>query len=261
MNRLSIDCVFDVGANRGQYGDLLRDIGYQGTIISFEPVKELFEELSLRAAARPPWKAFHYALGATDGEASINVNQDSVLSSFLTVQDNLEECPNSRAIRSETVQVRRLDTIFADTLSGLSPKNLHLKLDTQGFDLEALKGAEGVLSRFGSAQSEVSFVPVYKNMPDYIESLQAFQACGFGVADFMPVLTAPFGIAFGGGCEVPLLPNRTMLLSSTGSGTTPESSPCKKMPASPRPEPSVSMRPPANSSHSLMTTIFGTPIN
>jgi len=36
--RLKIDCVIDVGAHLGQFGRLVRRLGYEGTIISFEPV-------------------------------------------------------------------------------------------------------------------------------------------------------------------------------------------------------------------------------
>lgn len=49
LDRLSIDYVFDVGGNRGGYGDLLRDIGYKGWTISYEPVRASFEVLSKRA--------------------------------------------------------------------------------------------------------------------------------------------------------------------------------------------------------------------
>jgi len=192
LNKLAIDCVFDVGANRGQYGRQLRDIGYSGWIISFEPVKAHFEELSANAAARPPWKAFRYALGSTNGQAAINVNEDGVLSSFRPrVRSN---GPNDRVVATETVELRRLDAIFDECLSGIDARRLYLKLDTQGFDLEVLHGAEGVLGRFAGAQTEVSFLAGYDGMPDVIETLADFRSRNFDVVDFMPVSRTADGL-------------------------------------------------------------------
>ena len=61
---LSIDCVFHVGANQGQYRDFLRfHVGYPDTIISFEPQQQCFEKLSERAKTDDLWFIYNYALG------------------------------------------------------------------------------------------------------------------------------------------------------------------------------------------------------
>jgi FkbM family methyltransferase len=183
--------VFDVGANRGQFGDQLRDIGFKETIVSFEPVRAHFEVLSERAAARPPWKVFRYALGSQNTQAEININEDDVLTSFLpTTTGPTSTLPRNRVVAKETVEVRRLDSIFEECMAGIDAQRLYLKLDTQGFDLEALRGADGVLDKFLGAQSEVSFIPIYKGMPTSLESLNEFQRRGFDVVDFMPVTRA-----------------------------------------------------------------------
>ena len=186
LDKLSIDCVIDAGANRGQFGSWLRDLGYRGWIISFEPASAPFQDLEKRAAARPPWRVFHYALGPENGPAEINVNAQDLLSSFLAPLAS-ETLPWSKVVARETVEVRRLDSIWEECLAGIASRRLYLKLDTQGFDLEALRGADGVLGNFLAAQTEVSFVPVYEGMPNWIDSLKEFQSRGFSVVDFMPV--------------------------------------------------------------------------
>jgi FkbM family methyltransferase len=190
LTKLSIDCVFDVGANRGQYGNDLRDIGYKGWIVSFEPVRSTFEDLSRVAARRPPWKVFQYALGAENGQAEINVVESDILASFLAPLGPTKTHPTNRVTGRETVQVRRLDSILDDCMKGITSRHLYLKLDTQGFDLEVLRGAGGILASFLGAQTEISFVPIYHGMPRYNESLRHFEARGFNVVDFMPVSRA-----------------------------------------------------------------------
>jgi FkbM family methyltransferase len=194
LDKLSIDCIIDVGANRGQYGRQLRDIGYRGWIVSFEPVAAHFETLSRIAAENPPWRTFRYALGSENGQAEINVNEDDVLTSFLTPTGCSDSHPRNRTIRREVVEVRRLDSIFEECTKGIAARRRYLKLDTQGFDVEALRGADGVLDNFAAAQTEVSFIPIYQAMPNYSDSLTEFHARGFDVVDFMPVVRTADGL-------------------------------------------------------------------
>ncbi len=49
----AIDCVLDVGAHTGGYGVLLRELGYAGEIVSFEPTAASFAALEARARQRP----------------------------------------------------------------------------------------------------------------------------------------------------------------------------------------------------------------
>ncbi|MGC9157381.1 MAG: FkbM family methyltransferase [Terracidiphilus sp.] len=187
LDRLAIDCVLDVGANRGQYGDQLREIGYKGWILSFEPVRASFEVLARHAAASPPWKAFPCALGASDGQAEMQIGESHFLNSFLVPLGPSKTLPMNRAIGTETVELRRLDSIFTECMEGVAARRIYLKLDTQGYDLEVLRGAERVLDHVLGAQTELSFVPIYHGMPNYAESLNEFERRGFGVVDFVPV--------------------------------------------------------------------------
>ena len=50
IKNLEIDCLFDVGANTGQYATLVRSLGYQGQIFSFEPLSSAHKILKEKSS-------------------------------------------------------------------------------------------------------------------------------------------------------------------------------------------------------------------
>jgi FkbM family methyltransferase len=188
LNKLSINCVLDVGANRGQYGTLLRKIGYHGWILSFEPVRDSYEVLKAVAAERERWRVFPYALGATNERREINVAEETVFSSFLTPREESQiRFPTNRLERKEEVDVRRLDRVLETCLMDISSPRIYLKLDTQGFDLSVIEGAQNILPRILALQTEVALSSIYQGMHSFTESIDRFQAAGFEVVDFITV--------------------------------------------------------------------------
>ncbi|HVM06434.1 MAG TPA: FkbM family methyltransferase [Acidimicrobiales bacterium] len=188
-----IDHVLDVGAQIGRYAVSLRDMGYRGEIWSFEPVSISHEVLAEKAASDPLWRVFNLALGAEAGEASINVAMGSDFSSFLSPTEMALSAPHLRAVaraRTENVRVATLDEIF-EREPALRDRRIHLKLDTQGFDLEVLEGAATLMPFVRSMQTEVSLQPVYEGMPDFTESLAVVASLGFAVSGFFPVAVNP----------------------------------------------------------------------
>lgn len=187
---LDIDVVFDVGANNGGYGRLLRNIGYKGYILSFEPVRACYEQLENYAGRDPKWMTFNYALGMEEMESTINVPKSTDFASFLDVTQRAKDIwvEDFVTVDSEKVQVKRLDDVFESLLGGLNGgKKIFLKLDTQGFDLEVFRGAENTLKQLAGMQSEISILPIYEKMPNYIESLSCYREAGFEVTGFYPV--------------------------------------------------------------------------
>src|SRR5262249_39212648 len=71
-----VDLVLDVGANVGQFGAQLREYGYTGEILSFEPLEEVFATLAANVAADPKWTARKLALGVERGRTEVNVSED-----------------------------------------------------------------------------------------------------------------------------------------------------------------------------------------
>ncbi len=82
MASLEIGMVLDVGANVGQYATELRRFGYGGSILSFEPVSEAFDELVRASSADAGWECVRLALGQSDGSAKLGVTSNTASSSF-----------------------------------------------------------------------------------------------------------------------------------------------------------------------------------
>src|SRR4051794_6833275 len=70
---LEIDVAIDVGAHKGEFADFLRDIGYHGEIVSFEPVRSSFELLTRKRSADRAWRGENVALGAEDGQLEMKI--------------------------------------------------------------------------------------------------------------------------------------------------------------------------------------------
>lgn len=186
--RLSIDCVIDVGASRGEFGTLLRRTGYGGPIVSFEPVQANYETLRARAAGYPPWTVHRYALAERDGSAEINITPKEDLNSFLTPSAHAFEVFGqwTEIIRREMVPVRRLDTLWDDLGLG-AHRQVYLKTDTQGYDDRVIAGAEGVLDRVPAIQTEVSFQALYEDEPTFQALYDRITSLGYALSGLFTV--------------------------------------------------------------------------
>src|SRR5690242_17748917 len=106
-----IDLLLDVGANTGQFARSMRELGFSGRIISFEPLHDAFLSLQETAKNDPLWDVQNYALGERDGVATINVSQNLLSSSLLPMLPAHEAgAPESKYVRAEEITIRTLDT-------------------------------------------------------------------------------------------------------------------------------------------------------
>jgi FkbM family methyltransferase len=187
--------VLDVGANTGQYGSLLRsDLGYRGRILSFEPLSAAHAALTTRGAADQLrlWEvAPRGALGAVNGTTTIHVAGNSVSSSILPMQPSHESAaPHSIGRGVEEITIRRLDDMIRDRGIPID-RHVLLKMDTQGYELEVLKGAEETVAAVGVIQTEMSFQPLYGGQPLFHEVYAYLASRGFTVFDIVPGFSDP----------------------------------------------------------------------
>lgn len=184
IKQKKIECIIDVGANSGQYGTFLRKIGYDGYILSFEPVRHVFEKLQATAQNDEKWRCFEYALGEKEEDKEINVYRSTVFSSFLAANDYSKNIWNSlNDVHTETVRVRRLEDLYPDLMKDIAVSGgCMLKMDTQGYDLNVFNGARGILSNIDVLQSEISTINVYESMPDGLDMLKLFKENGYYIS-------------------------------------------------------------------------------
>lgn len=186
LQKLGIDCVLDVGANRGQFARRLRELGFTGRIASFEPVPRLLADLRRAAARDRGWFVHPYALGERDGSAEINVA--GKMSSMLEPSEfGRDWSAKLRDSHTERVELRRLDSVFDEATAGLANPRILLKLDTQGYDLQAFRGAGERLADVLALLSEVACVPIYDGMPRMPEQLSEYESAGFELSAMFPV--------------------------------------------------------------------------
>jgi FkbM family methyltransferase len=182
-----IDTIVDVGANEGQFGAMMRALGFKGDIHSFEPVKLTYDLLAKAAAGDPHWTAHNLALGKAPGSLVMNISEGSVFSSALRPNDyGAAKFNDIKVQRQETVAVSTLDHFIEHHLSD-NERRIFLKMDTQGYDLEVFAGATASLDKICCILSELSLIPIYDGMTDYLQALAAYQHEGFSVSGFFPV--------------------------------------------------------------------------
>jgi FkbM family methyltransferase len=189
LEYLQIDCVIDVGANAGQYRKFLRDeVGFDGLIASFEPIPDLAEKLRRDSKADPQWIVDGCALGSSTGTMTFNVMAGSEFSSFLSpIEDQTASFGGANKVEQTVeVEVKVLDDVIPKLRTERGVRNIYLKLDTQGFDLEVLKGADQSLASVSGLQSEMSVRPIYANMPKYSDVISYLDQRGFVMSGMFP---------------------------------------------------------------------------
>ena len=182
-----VNCVIDVGANRGQFGQGLRRAGYTGRIVSFEPVPEVAARLRKAAERDGDWVVHQIALGREDGSTELNVVPGTMSSPLPATAFGARRYAQLREPVVHRVPIRRLDGMLSSVLAGIEDPRPFLKLDTQGFDLEVFAGLGERVADVVAMQSEVALVTIYEGMPRLPQALEAYEGAGFEVTGFYPV--------------------------------------------------------------------------
>lgn len=182
-----IDCIIDVGANAGQHATMLRrDVGFKGTILSFEPNPQVFAALERNAARDPHWHAFNVALSNTDGTAQFNVMAADQFSSLETPADRMDPIflERNKVAQTVDVQCQRLEALYPHLQVKHGFSRTLLKMDTQGHDSIVCEGAGNLLGDMIAIQTELAIQPLYRGGKGYRDMIDLMEAHGFAPSAF-----------------------------------------------------------------------------
>lgn len=142
--------IVDGGANVGDFARLAASIYPAAIIHLVEPQPACCGTLS-QLARDDRYLLHSVALGAEDGFIDLAIDAAGITTGAHVMPSG------KRYVDTESVQVpiARLDTVLAPEIA--AKDRCLLKLDLQGWELEALKGAERILDRIEVILTEVSF--------------------------------------------------------------------------------------------------------
>jgi FkbM family methyltransferase len=176
--RLTDPCpvLFDVGANIGQTTEQLIKLFPTAQIHAFEPGADAFCALSAAYSARKEVNLNKIGVAAHSGTKPFFENSMSLLSSFLRIGVEGWGIPTRRSV----VPVITIDEYCS--MHGIARIDL-LKSDTQGFDLEVLKGSARMLKarRICLIYLEITLVHLYRGLPRMEEIISFLAEYGFSL--------------------------------------------------------------------------------
>ena len=185
-----IDVALDIGASVGTYAQKLRKGGYQGRIISFEPLSSSFELLRHQAEADPLWQVENTAVGDSDGEVEINISERITSSSILPMLScHVAASPDSEYVSRQTVRLVQLDSLLDNYIGEGS--RIYVKMDVQGYEKSVLQGAVETLKRTEAIEIELSLVPLYQGSTLYDQMINYLENLGFGMVSWEDVFIDP----------------------------------------------------------------------
>lgn len=198
LKERGLECshVMDIGANRTKWSRIAKEFYPDAKFCLVEPQIELEEYLKKFISDYPDDQYHLVGVGSKKDNLLFTIYDDLSGSSFLPHQnDDLKKQGKQRKIEITTI-----DYLISETSFEIPQV---IKLDIQGFELEALKGAE---SLFGVTEVFILEVSLFAfgtgdKMPEFAEVIKFMHDRGYVAYDFPGFLRRPLDNALGQ-CDV-----------------------------------------------------------
>ena len=177
LKAMNMTTVVDIGANRGQFSLVARRCFPRARILAFEPLPGPGGKFSRVFSADERVTLNSLAIGPVAEEMPLHVSRSDDSSSLLPITDRQTSLfPGTDEAQVITVAVAPLsDFVDANEVS----RPALLKLDVQGFELEALKGCESLLGVFDAIYVECSFIELYRGQALVADVIDWLHGRGF----------------------------------------------------------------------------------
>ena len=176
--------ILDLGAHQGQTAKRYADAFPAARIHSFEPGDEAFRILGDAVGMRAQTSVHRLAVSDRCGTTTFHVSQRTATSSLLPRPAYARRYfpVDARMIREVEVQTTTIDRFCEE--QQLAAIDI-LKMDIQGGELAALRGARGMLERHAIRLifTEAMFVPHYEGAPLYHELATFLASFGYSLYD------------------------------------------------------------------------------
>ena len=181
------ECILDVGANKTNWSRVAANVFPNARFILIEPQQEMLPNLKAFCAEHPNSRYVLAGAGAQPGELVQTIWDDLEGSSFLPPTDA------SKAGKQRKTPIVTIDSVLEEEkyIPAVT------KLDIQGFELEALKGASKLFGQTECFILEVSLHEYVRGMPSPYQVIEFMHQRGYEVYDICDYSHRPLDGALG----------------------------------------------------------------
>lgn len=177
LKNLNFKSILDIGANSGQFVEKFLIFYPKADFFCFEPLSEPFDELKEKFGSKQNFHLYKFALGNKAGEEKIFHNEYSPSSSLLAMKDEHKDAFDfAREEFEEEITIKKLDHL---SIEPDIKKPYLVKMDTQGFESEVIKGGKDIISKADMIIIETSFVQLYEGAPLFDDIYMILKNMGF----------------------------------------------------------------------------------
>ena len=184
LTAISNPIIVDAGCHTGSVTAKFLRIFDNPTIHAIEPNPDFASQLRERFGSYENVIVHEKALGSQNRKGNINILNYPLASSILTSTETSKKYHGEKMEISDVLEIEivRLESIIDHEID-------ILKMDLQGYELEALKGSENVLHEIKLILLEVEFIPLYENQPLFGDLDVFLRGKGFNFHNFYDLWT------------------------------------------------------------------------